>query len=413
MHKLDYSGLMDRVVGPSCFIWKKNLAKACDKIGLLQFRLVRWLFSINNKNIENVNKIFQLHAYPKNTELKNYKAIWDEMCKRWKLQNKVMSLPEEQADQKLEKSPFREIFKARKKIPPLQVQQIQKQEAAKPQGRQKELRKKILKIREDEWHLRTVLMDKNLGRFTEYDLSKREIKVGDQLYQVISAEVDDFANSALPLASCGSAESREIILLDPKNSPLLQKKYQSFVVYLKNYLAEQNKDKLSPDEFLRFVCAFMDQKVFPIRSLNLEEKVENIIKEGQKNPQFLKIGKMPCLPIDHFIKEKVGVCRHHSLVAAYLVDKFIKENSECCDFKGKVQMMRDNIEGGAHVWVSLICDKGKTFILDTANNVKDDLQNPKFPRRLDFIGPNALKRQLAKAEKVRQKYLKELGPSLS
>ncbi|MCB1119548.1 MAG: hypothetical protein KDK65_06275 [Chlamydiia bacterium] len=160
-----------------------------------------------------------------------------------------------------------------------------------------------------------------------------------QGYTVLSGNVRNFAST--PIASCGSTASREILLLDPNDSPKLAAHYE--------HLQKQIGEETDTEVILKKVAQYIQKEIFP------GTKVESLINRARQTHQTTTHRdypeqKIPLIPIDTFIENQVGVCRHHALVLAYLLDR-LKQDGK---LDGTIHHIRDAVQGGAHVWVNFI-----------------------------------------------------------
>lgn len=142
--------------------------------------------------------------------------------------------------------------------------------------------------------------------------------------------------SQIPLVSIGASPlSREIISLDPRNSPLLAQKYAQFpgasLEELVHYIRTQVFTKDTSERLLNaFIFAWMEGHT--PNDFTLTENLEY----------------RPVIPLDDFIRSGVGVCRHSALVATYFIDRLIREHRLP---PGRVRYVRDTIKFGGHAWV--------------------------------------------------------------
>lgn len=251
----------------------------------------------------------------------------------------------------------------------------------------------------DTSNVRTRLMEQHLEKNSGFSVEETVLTIKNKTYSVVTSETDNFFNPSQPLVSVGSSSSREMILLEPDKNSIINQHYDVFVLLINSFLKKQKISKISPEHFLQLVNIQMSQ-IFPHSD---EKKINELILLGIIDIQTPKSNGQPCISIEKFLQNKAGICRHHSLVAAYLMDRYITEHSEQCDFKGKPQIMRDNIKGGAHAWVTLICDKGRSYCFDSLNNVMGNLADLHFSLELaQKFGENALRHQNNKADKFRQ-----------
>lgn len=259
---------------------------------------------------------------------------------------------------------------------------------------------------------RTVGMNLFLMWFPAYDRNSQKIKLNQKDYTPLTAAIQDI--STKPVASCGSSERREIITLDPDHSPILNDHYEK----LKNILQDSQKNlgrPLSEEAILKHVRDYIRKEIFPSdKDLDL---TDSFIDRMRNDPRILKtlyiVGKgdhalVPIIPIDEFIKEGVGVCRHHALVASYLLDRLTKEPEASRMLDGVVQHMRDNVPAGngklsGHIWVTFLSKKEKKrWHIDTLWNEIWEFSTPQAIAHLKMrgYGEEAINNQVRKAAVV-------------
>lgn len=250
--------------------------------------------------------------------------------------------------------------------------------------------------------LRTRAMGTLLDRLTAFNGSALQVK--NQQFVPLTGKVTDFITQ--PSASIGSSTGREIVTLDPANSPLLNQHYEA----LEQLILEASQKKgatLSPQEMLILVNTHVREEIFPTcNDPNLERQVDAFVNSKRETQDKVETRgrdkkEIPVIPIDDFIAAKTGVCRHHAMVTAYLLDRLTKEHGGKEVPKGTVRHVRDNLDaGGAHVWVNFICDAGK-FHLDTLWNVVTPFNQPGEQRRLQrMYGQNVMANQERRANRV-------------
>ena len=155
-------------------------------------------------------------------------------------------------------------------------------------------------------------------------------------YPMITRHTRDFN---VGLCSVGSSSSREIIVLDP-SSRLLQAYY--------NLIIKSAAEKcLSTQEVLQLVLR-STRNVFPSSA-------------AHKLPEKPKVEPFVML-LDEFMNAGAGVCRHHTLLNAYVLSRLVADGI----LQGDVIHHRQNIGRGAHTW-NIFQDKrdGKWYSLDS------------------------------------------------
>jgi hypothetical protein len=115
-----------------------------------------------------------------------------------------------------------------------------------------------------------------------------------------------------------------------------------------------------------------------------EKGVNRIIEEyGASNPDIHRK-----IPLNAYIKEGIGVCRHQALTQAVLIEKYIHAG----ELRGKVSVERsaqynpqNELEG--HAWVRYTNSAGQVYIADTVQDYFGILTD----RSLDGAGWNYLR----------------------
>ncbi|CAF24551.1 hypothetical protein [Candidatus Protochlamydia amoebophila] len=394
---MDYYDLLAIATSAEKNSFVVKFAALCDKIGLLQFRQIRHFFSISFTNIQKINEYFiQKHQDLHRIKISKIAGEdeWNRMCKRWKVSiykhDHLIIMLDQLFKHRMEGSPH----------------------VASPNNA--DLQRKLASINPDlfQWGVetlnkRTQLMQGHLAHIPGYKQTENQLQIDGVTYQVVTSEVTQFAEPEKPLVSCGSSASREMILLDPQNSPALNDKYNQFEQLIMKFMRAKGKPNLSPKELLILTNYFMSTIVFPKDSL-ANERINKLVANSQNDAAIYKINSQPCIPIDVFIVNQVGVCRHHSLVAAFFLDKFIQTHPDI-GFTGKVQIMRDELVKdnrviGAHAWITLGFNNDQILLLDSLNGFLGDLNEEDFQKKIRKVfGDKAIRHQLEKAKRMLQK----------
>ena len=340
--------------------WKARLGDWFDQCGLLQFRVVRWLLSITDDKIQEINARFRQQIDLNCLDSQKNKA-WASLCEKWGVKSpnelapplmnvhakakKIFQIPN--AFEGPEKAPEADLKKDGKLGRLGNLEELLRQFIKEPKKMDD-----ISPASIDNFNARTIAMKDRLKDLPEYDDKNGILGVSGKHYRVVSSDIHQFVDLDVPLVSCGSSSSREMILFDPANSPTLQKHYQAFASLLSKSIKLSGK-QLSPEDLISLTDYFISHEVFTCAGGNLEADVNAIVEEMARDDAVPKVNSQPCISIEEFLKRKSGVCRHHSLVAAYLMDRFIRHHPQDCAFEGRLQIMRDNVIGGAHAWVTL------------------------------------------------------------
>lgn len=154
-----------------------------------------------------------------------------------------------------------------------------------------------------------------------------------------------------PLVSAGGT-SRELILLYPQ-SPKLQEIY--------NTLKQEIVAGASTKEILQKIMTTTRNQ---LKGTDIDEFVN----------EQLKINGGALIPLDVFLERGIGVCRHHSLLNAYLLTRLVQDEI----LEGDVIHHRQDFKKGAHTW-NVFRDHrdGKLYSLDSLwNNITSLAEKP-------------------------------------
>lgn len=74
------------------------------------------------------------------------------------------------------------------------------------------------------------------------------------------------------------------------------------------------------------------------------------------------VGQDGLISLCRFIEQRAGVCRHQALLAAYLLERLVREGK----LSGKASAERNSVLGFVHAWARYESSKGTVFIIDPA-----------------------------------------------
>lgn len=225
---------------------------------------------------------------------------------------------------------------------------------------------------------------KDIFKFGEIDFSMLR-------YRKLSIEQKE------SFASIGSSSTREIITIDATNSPLVNAVYKLF-----ERACDGEKD-LTIEKALIILNQILNEKVFAYNKPDSHERREEFIKNYKithPNSTTKHQDKtIPVIPMDAFITEQNGACRHHSFLAWYLLNclKLNRPNL----FKGvAIQHIRDNARHGAHSWVNVVTEKGG-WLFDSCWEVVQSYtitDTGKLPTSAYGYGPDAIRHMVEKSQ---------------
>ncbi|MBM3207439.1 MAG: hypothetical protein FJZ57_02380 [Chlamydiae bacterium] len=174
-----------------------------------------------------------------------------------------------------------------------------------------------------------------------------------------------------PFVSVGTNPfGREIILLDPES-----KKVQNFYTCK---IVQPNSSILTRETTLVEKFQKITQKfdIYFSKYTHIEDYDDRFTEQWKKEhpiedyPQYYYTSDIngestPIIPIDDYIKSRFGVCRHRSILASYVINRLMMENSHLFDVKGHVLHMRENTDtGGSHAWLWFVSDANPIIHID-------------------------------------------------
>ncbi len=177
-------------------------------------------------------------------------------------------------------------------------------------------------------------------------------------YYILSSKIRSFTTK--PLASCGSSKYREILLLNPKNCPHLNKHFEK----LKQKILDLQEDigvPLTTRQLLNVVNRYTKEIIFFANKGPTIHKIDKIVQEALNDPSVEKFKhseftdvEIPAVSIERFVAKGVGVCRHTSLTVCYLLDRLSRELFESHLLGGIVQHRREDLPIGPHSWTTFV-----------------------------------------------------------
>jgi len=224
------------------------------------------------------------------------------------------------------------------------------------------------------------------------------------LYRVLSAETcktTDFTDArVVSMGASGVSDSREAILFDSslEKSPLLKKAYQDFV------RDRLDGKALNPKQASKAIAGYIHEVMFNGTTEGQFQAFYDQWRSTHLNPDdyISEVGasadasKCPIIPIDEFIRNKRGVCRHQALVACYFISKLMKDRPDLFPPSGRVHHVRDNLLWrGAHVWAWYLHPDGHTiYHIDPMWDYSEVFDRNSKEGRLVVYEPAVIQRQL-------------------
>lgn len=199
------------------------------------------------------------------------------------------------------------------------------------------------------------------GRIKD-DLRYEEKETGDEKlgfflgHRIISRDAP--INKGIYL---GSSVREAIVVDDQENPDELKEVYDELLTRMSLGVASEN-NKGIPEYILETVLDRLDGSRSPGNQDHQSRKVAPEVSDMVTN-HLLKNGPDSPISLNEFIKKGVGVCRHRSLLAGYLIERLIKEGF----LRGKVSIDRNYIKSkGGHSWARWTRSMGGVIIIDPA-----------------------------------------------
>ncbi len=191
-----------------------------------------------------------------------------------------------------------------------------------------------------------------------------------EYYRVLDGNVREFKSE--PIASVSATLGREIILLDPRSTVL-----KSLYNELKSEVYKTQHDDIYTILMItiKLVRHYLECGRPPAELMHV------ILNETRAT-----FNNVDVLLLDDFIKHKIGVCRHHSLLLAFFLDKLQADGILPA---GTVTHARHYHRKGKerHVWVMYRLVEGQDlYLVDSTWNVLGNLNDSVDAQRLKQYG---------------------------
>lgn len=203
----------------------------------------------------------------------------------------------------------------------------------------------------EDWWDKTALVEARLADSPFYEEPGEEAPHGFYAKRAIIGR-DMPVNKGVYLGS----GRREAIVVDDEKDPMLKIVYDELVK--RQTEAAKVSSKAFNENMLEAVFSFV-QEVIPY-----SDGVERSIRKGLAADRKVGLGK--------YIEMHGGVCRHQSLLGAYLLEKLKSEGL----LEGKVSVDRNSVPmQGGHAWIRFTDKDGNVHIIDPAKKYIGILNN--------------------------------------
>ncbi len=148
--------------------------------------------------------------------------------------------------------------------------------------------------------------------------------------------------------------AREAIVVDDKDSKLLNDAYRQVLVALQPAIANNTYKNIVLDTVFNKARELLPYNEYEAERLAADHHGDRKIH------------------IEMFLNIKAGVCRHQALLAGYFLERLVKEDY----IGGKVSVDRNFLPGrGGHAWVRYTNSLGEIYVIDPAQNYIGPLKN--------------------------------------
>lgn len=165
---------------------------------------------------------------------------------------------------------------------------------------------------------------------------------------------------------------REIIVVDPDASPLLDRAYENLPI----------GEGFSEEQIVEAVFYYVREELFDLNLCNPWD-VRRLI--WSLHPDETE----PEMALDVFLENKTGLCRHLALTSTYLIDRLIKEGR----LQGEVYLIRENCPMGRHAWTLFISNAGAWHLDSLWGVLENGKTSAGFSRLCDNYGKRIMYEQ--------------------
>lgn len=182
------------------------------------------------------------------------------------------------------------------------------------------------------------------------------INHGNKEYTLVRHEVTDFTTKALLSFGSTPVGGREILLLDPNKESIITDHYPKLAKIIK---AKQQNPQCSTDDILQIVLDYIGKNLLDPTAT--PEEVENLFDLKNWKDRYVPPNEpskdTAIVPLETYINEKKGVCRHHALLLSYYLNRLINDKLLP---PGQIHHHRETLyDRGVvgHIWVAYLPDK--------------------------------------------------------
>lgn len=167
---------------------------------------------------------------------------------------------------------------------------------------------------------------------------------------------------------------REIIIVDPTSSPLLTQAKERILLKIDPLASEE--------EILINTVHFVREELFDLMKCDETNVWKFIIARSDEE-------ELPEIPLDAFLKEKLGVCRHIALTTTYLLDALIEKEK----LKGELFFIREQTPFGRHAWTLLLTETAAWHIDAYWGIIENGKTDAGFARLCQKYGKRVMEEQ--------------------
>lgn len=239
----------------------------------------------------------------------------------------------------------------------------------------------------------TMFEELDKGGICEYESTHKTFIYKNKKYQILTGAVENF--SSMPVVSIGSFPlGREIILYDPGSSPLLEGHYLAFTSML--------REEYNTEDVILLLASYIKNILFAPHLCN-DSSLNTFLHQWMDSNEreftdFVLADDsiyLPVIPIEDFIENQVGICRHLSFASTYFLSRLTSENY----LEGNAYLVRDSIKtnhgSGGHAWTLFVDSEKKCWHIDVLWDVIKNMSDPEdFNTLCGLYGQEAMHRQI-------------------
>ena len=161
---------------------------------------------------------------------------------------------------------------------------------------------------------------------------------------------------------------REVLVIDPGNSPLLDLAIERLLELLPNPCTEL--------EVIETTHRFIREELFD-RENSSPEAISHLIQIEEE------------IPLERFLEERMGICRHFALTTTLLLDRLTKIGK----IEGTAMLIREETPFGRHGWTLFLTETSAWHVDPYLDILKDGKNEKDFLSLCQKYGKRTMEKQ--------------------